>query len=249
MIRAIIVDDEEKGQEILKSLIQKNCPEVLVLAVAGTADAGVEAIKKHKPELVFLDIEMPGGNGFTLLEKAKNFDFDVIFTTAYSQYAIKAIRFSALDYLLKPISPDELKVAVGRIGDKAGSGHGTKANVDTLLSNIKEPKPGRIVLPNSHGAEYVQVSDIVRCTADGNYTSVVLITGKRILVAKTLKDYEELLSDHGFCRIHHAHLINMKHIRRYIKGEGGTVELSDGSSVEVSRRKKSEFLEQLARSK
>lgn len=245
MIRAIIVDDESRGREFLKSLLVKYCGNVDVVAIEISAESGAEAIKKHKPDLVFLDIEMPGGNGFTLLEKTRDYNFDVIFTTAYSQYAITAIRFSALDYLLKPINSDELKTAVAKVEDKLSSQTTSRKNVDTLLSNINEKTPKKIVLPNVHGAEYVALDEIVRCTADGNYTLVVLVSGKKILVAKTLKEYEELFAEENFCRIHHAHLVNLKHVKRYIKGEGGQVELSDGTSVEVSRRKKSEFLERL----
>lgn len=245
MIRAVIVDDESKGREFLKTLIGKHCPGVEIVANANTAASGAEVIRKLNPDLVFLDIEMPGGNGFTLLEKTRDQNFDVIFTTAYSQYAIKAIRFSALDYLLKPINPDELKAAVEKVEEKFSSKSTTRKNVDTLLSNIDENIPKKVVLPNVHGAEYVILDEIVRCTADGNYTLVVLTSGKKILVAKTLKEYEELFAEENFVRIHHAHLVNLKHVKRYIKGEGGQVELSDGSLVEVSRRKKTEFLEKL----
>lgn len=245
MIKAIIVDDEAKGREILRALLSRTCKNVEVVATANSAESGAEAIRKFHPSLVFLDIEMPGGNGFTLLEKTKDQNFEVIFTTAYSQYAIKAIRFSALDYLLKPINPEELKAAVDKVEITQSTKVGNRRNVETLLSNIEEAAPKKVVLPNVHGAEYVLLDDIVRCSADGNYTLVVMTNGKKILVAKTLKDYEEMFAEENFCRVHHAHLVNLKHVVRYIKGEGGQVELSDGSTVEVSRRKKTEFLERL----
>ena len=245
MIRAIIIDDEPKGREILKNLLTKNCHNVEIIATANSADSGAEAIRKFRPDLIFLDIEMPGGNGFQLLEKTSDLDFDVIFTTAYSQYAIKAIRFSALDYLLKPVKPEELRDAVGKVEKKLSSQTTSRQNVDTLLSNIKENLPKKVVIPNATGAENVLLDDIVQCSADGNYTNIFLKGGKKILVAKTLKDYEELFSDENFARIHHAHLVNLKHVKRYIKGEGGSVEMSDGSVLEVSRRKKAEFLEKL----
>jgi two-component system LytT family response regulator len=246
MIKAVIVDDELKGRETLRTLIQKHCTGIEVLGMAESVASGVLLIRSVTPDLVFLDIEMPGGNGFDLLDKLKDKNFEIIFTTAYSQYAIKAIRFSALDYLLKPINPEELKDAVSRVSQLLAARTSNRRNVDTLLSNLKESnEPKKLALPNTEGLAFVNLDEIIRCQADANYTGIFLTSGKKILVARTLKDYEELLSEDNFCRVHHAHLINLKHVREYIKGEGGVVLMSDGSRVEVSRRKKNEFIERL----
>jgi len=246
MIRAVIVDDELKGRETLRTLIMRHCKGIEVVGMADSVASGVTLIRNAAPDLVFLDIEMPGGKGFDLLDKVKDKNFEIIFTTAYSQYAIKAIRFSALDYLLKPVNPQELQDAVLKVAQLLSASTSNRRNVDALLSNLKENnEPKKLALPNTEGVAFVNLDEIIRCMADANYTGIYLMSGKKILVARTLKDYEELLSEDDFCRVHHAHLINLRHVREYIKGEGGTVLMSDGTRVEVSRRKKNEFLERL----
>ena len=247
MIKAIIIDDEKKAREILVGLVQRANADVEIVDQADSAEAAEAAIKKHKPNLIFLDIEMPFGNGFDLLEKIKPVDFEVIFTTAYDHYAIKAIRFSALDYLLKPIDLDELKGAIERVKEKIKTNSSLESRIENLISGIKNNnKPKRIAIPSLEGLSLLNVDEIIRCEADANYTRIFTTGGDTILVSKTLKEYDDMLSDHNFVRVHHHNLINMSHVQKYIKGEGGYVIMSDGASVEVSRRKKNEFLERLA---
>ena len=246
MIKAIIIDDEKKAREILLGLITKFCPNIEVVGQAESVDTAEEMVKKHKPDLIFLDVEMPFGNGFDLLDRLKPIDFDVIFTTAYDHYAIKAIRFSALDYLLKPIDPDELKVAIDRVEEKIANKNGIESRIENLLQGLKTNKPKRIAIPSLEGLSLVNVDEIIRCEADANYTRIFMQGGEAILVSKTLKEYEDMLGDYNFVRIHHHNLINMAHVQKYLRGEGGYVILSDNSQVEVSRRKKNEFLERLA---
>ncbi|MCB9446725.1 MAG: response regulator transcription factor [Flavobacteriales bacterium] len=244
--RAIIVEDEQKSADVLKKLVEKYCPEVELAGMATGVQDGVKLIQDVKPELVFLDIEMHDGTGFDLLQKVNAKTFDVIFTTAYIQYAIKAIRFSAMDYILKPIDADDLRDAVRRcLGRKDHSI--SDERFSTLLANLgNESRLKKIVVPEGDGMTFIGLSDIIRCESDGNYTYIILKGGKRIVATKTLGDYEDMLAEENFVRIHRSHLINLEHVSRYIKGEGGYVIMSDGSEVEVSRRKKAEFLERIS---
>ncbi|MCB0430350.1 MAG: response regulator transcription factor [Flavobacteriales bacterium] len=244
--RAIIVEDEQKSADVLKKLVEKYCPEVELAGMATGVQDGVKLIQEIKPELVFLDIEMHDGTGFDLLQKVNAKTFDVIFTTAYIQYAIKAIRFSAMDYILKPIDADDLRDAVRRcLGRKDHSI--SDERFSTLLANLgNESRLKKIVVPEGDGMTFIGLSDIIRCESDGNYTYIILKGGKRIVATKTLGDYEDMLAEENFVRIHRSHLINLEHVSRYIKGEGGYVIMSDGSEVEVSRRKKAEFLERIS---
>ncbi|MCB0397480.1 MAG: response regulator transcription factor [Flavobacteriales bacterium] len=243
---ALIVEDEQKSADVLQKLIERHCPNVNIVGVAGGVNEGLELIRTKKPQLVFLDIEMHDGTGFDLLQKVDSKSFDVIFTTAYIQYAIKAIRFSAMDYILKPIDADELTEAIDRCTQRKVHAVSDE-RFNTLLANLgNESKMKKIVIPEGDGMTFVGLSDIIRCESDGNYTFIIMTGGKRILAAKTLGDYEEMLSDENFVRIHRSHLINLEHVNRYIKGEGGYVVMSDGSEVEVSRRKKAEFIERIS---
>lgn len=244
MIKTIIIDDEPRGRDTLKTLLTKHCPDVSVSGEAASVVEGFKLITKEAPDLVFLDIEMPGNNGFDLLEMFSSIPFKVIFTTAYDKYAIKAIKYSAMDYLLKPIDIDELKEAVSRIETKKDLG---QAKYEALLNNIKsDNKRKKVAIPDIEGLIFVFIDEIVRCESDSNYTYIYLINKKKITASRTLGDFEELFSEENFFRVHRSHLINLDHLKKYIKGDGGFAVMADDSRVEVSRRKKPEFLEVLA---
>lgn len=247
MIKAIIVEDEASGRNTLLKMLEDFSSRIYVAGTAESAQAGIKLILEHKPDLVFLDIEMPYLNGFEMLEQIPERQFDVIFTTAYDQYAIKAFRFSATDYLLKPYEMDELDDAIKKIEQKRFSGNRNPEEIDVLLRNIRELKKNsnRLALPTSDGLIFVEVKRIIRCESDTNYTRFFIEDAKPVIVSRTLREFEELLDTHDFIRVHHSHLVNINHIKRYIKGEGGVVIMSDNSEVEVSRRKKDIFLSRL----
>lgn len=247
MIKAIIVDDELGARESLSKMLEKNCKQIEIVAKVDSMLSAYEAINKHHPDLVFLDIEMPNGNAFDLLEKFKEIDFHIIFTTAYDHYAIKAIKFSAVDYILKPIDPEELVQAVKRLETTIGQKTSLNSQFKTLLSNVKPGnKLKKVGIPDGDGLVFINLSDIIRCDSDGNYTFFILTSGKKIIVSRTLGDYEQMFADDNFFRIHRSHLINLEHVKKYIKGEGGYVVMTDNSQVEVSRRNKNDFLEKLS---
>jgi two-component system, LytTR family, response regulator len=246
MITAVIVEDETKSREVLETLVKTNCPDVQVIATADSVASGVELIRKVNPKLVFLDIEMADGSGFDLLEQLSQAGFDVIFTTASDQHALRAIKYSAIDYLLKPIDGDELKAAVEKIVKKQ-SGNDNLENLKFLLQNFRMPSEQytKITLPTGNAYEIVNVKDIIRCEADGSYTSFFLENKKKLLVSASLKHYEDLLPENDFIRVHHHHLININHVVRYLKTDGGYAVMTDGSQIEISRRKKDAFLQRL----
>lgn len=247
MIKAIIIDDELGARESLSKMIEKNCKQIEIVAKADSMLSAFEAITNKEPDLVFLDIEMPNGNAFDLLEKFKTINFNIIFTTAYDHYAIKAIKFSAVDYILKPIDPEELVIAVKRFEDKIGKGETLDKQFKTLLSNVRpENKLKKVGIPDGDGLIFINLSDIIRCDSDGNYTFFILTSGKKIIASRTLGEYEQMFAEDNFFRIHRSHLINLEHVKKYIKGEGGYVVMSDNSQVEVSRRNKTDFLEKLS---
>lgn len=244
MIKAIIVDDEKKFSDSLNEMITEIFQDKLVvLARCKSVKEAVHAIKIHRPHLVFLDIEMPPGNGFQVLEQIEDKNFEVIFTTAFDQYAVKAIKFSALDFLLKPFGVDDLSAALKRYDEKTLKDK-TQKQYEVLLHNLKNVSdPARkIALPTLNGFSVVSLSEIVRCQADNNYTDFHFTNKTKNVISKPLKEFEELLEEHHFFRVHQSHLINLRHVVNYTKGEGGTVRMSDGSEIEVSRRKKDEFL-------
>ncbi len=247
MIKAIIVDDELGARESLSKMLEKNCKQIEVIAKVDSMLSAFEAITNKEPELVFLDIEMPNGNAFDLLEKFKHINFNIIFTTAYDHYAIKAIKFSAIDYILKPIDPEELINAVKRFEEHRGQKDSLDKQFKTLLSNVRpENKLKKVGIPDGDGLIFINLSDIIRCDSDGNYTFFILTSGKKIIASRTLGEYEQMFADDNFFRIHRSHLINLEHVKKYIKGEGGYVVMTDNSQVEVSRRNKTDFLEKLS---
>lgn len=246
MIKALIIDDEEKSGITLKNLITMYCPAVEVTGLCSSVKSALKAIEKQMPDLVFLDVEMPFQNGFALLDELKPPPFEVIFTTAYNHYAIKAIKYSALDYLLKPVDSDELKQAVEKIALKRLAPARTAPDFEALLANLKiKGNNARIAVPTFDGLQMISAGEIVKCLADESYTHITLTSKAKITVSRPLKEYEELLSDLNFFRVHNSCLINLAHVVKYIKGEGGQVVMCDGSSVEVSRRKKNDLLAKL----
>jgi two-component system LytT family response regulator len=247
MLTAVIVEDEKRSRESLNGLLKLYCKNVTVVAQADGVKSGIEAIEKNKPDIVFLDIQMPDGSGFKLLESIKNLDFGIIFTTAYDQFAIKAIKFSAIDYLLKPIYPDDLVEAVDKAEKKALSLR-SHENVEVLLENINKPEKDlpKIVLSTAEKLHVVNVKDIIRCESDNYYTRYFFTDGKKLLISKTLKENEELLSGYNFIRPHKSHLINVLYIKSYDKHDGGFINMTDGSVVPVSRRKKEKILETIS---
>jgi two-component system LytT family response regulator len=247
LIRAIIVDDEKKFSDALNNMISEHFHDkITILAKCKSVNDAVHSIKIHQPDLVFLDIEMPPDNGFQVLEQIGEKNFEVIFTTAFDQYAIKAIRFSALDFLLKPFGTDELTESLKRYEEKMLN-QKTQKQYEVLLYNIKAVSDSqkKIALPTLTGFEVVSLGDIVRCESDSNYTMFFLKSKSKILVCKPLKDYAVLLEESGFFRVHQSHLINVQFIKNYSRNEAGTIMMTDGSEVEVSRRKKDEFLKRM----
>ncbi|MFI5149472.1 MAG: LytR/AlgR family response regulator transcription factor [Bacteroidia bacterium] len=246
MISAVIIEDEKKSRELLESLVTKHCPDVQLLGSADSVESAVELIRKTKPRLIFLDIEMPDGSGFDLLKALGDLTFEVIFTTASDRYAINAIKYSALDYLLKPIDSEELKAAVQKIMEK-DKNLSPVENLKFLLQNFRkgDEQYSRITLPTGNAYEIVNIKDIIRCEADGNYTSFFLNDKRKMVVTMGLKHYEDLLPQNDFFRIHNHHLVNVNHVSRVLKEDGGYAIMSDGSKIEISRRKKDSFLERI----
>jgi two-component system LytT family response regulator len=234
-IKALIIDDEDKGRETLINFIGKYCDSVEIIGEASSVVTGFKQIQKLAPELVFLDIQMQDGTGFDLLEMLPEKNFHLIFVTSYDQYALKAFRFSALDYLLKPVDPDMLKEAVDKAAKEIGS---SEQNEKFEILSSNKDSFEKIALPSSEGVRFVKISTIVRCESDSNYTRFYLDNKEKILVSKTLKEFDELLTPLHFYRTHKSHLVNLHFIDKYIPGEGGYLILEDGSHIEVSRRKK-----------
>lgn len=245
-MRTIIIDDESKSRKTLQALLESFCPEVEVVAEAHSVASGLEAIRDHKPDLVFLDIEMPSGSGFELLEAIPHPNFQIVFCTAYDQYAIKAFKYSALDYLLKPIDPDELVRTI----NKARSQDAFKSNMvrlNVLVENLKQHEVQRkkLLLKGQKASEVVTLKDILYIEASVSYSQVHLAEGRIVVSSNNLKTYEDMLEEFQFFRIHKTWLVNLNHIQRYEKQDGTSVIMSNGEKLEVARRKKDQLLERL----
>ena len=245
MITATIVDDEPYSCESLVTLLERYCPEVKVLDICYSAASALKSINEQKPQLLFLDIEMPHMNGFEMLEKLPDIDFELIFTTSYDQYAIKAIRFSALDYLLKPIDQDDLRKAVQKVINNRN--HDSEQQIKILLQKINHPAiaVNKIAIPTMEGLQMIFVESIISCAADRNYTVIMLKNGQKIIASRTLKELEEMLEDYSFTRVHHSYLVNLNEVDKYIKGEGGYLLMSNGTNIDVSRSRKEFLLKKL----
>jgi two-component system, LytTR family, response regulator len=247
MIKAIIIDDEQHCINRIEHILREYClNEVELTGSFETVDAGLAAIKKLKPQLVFLDVEIHDKTGFDLLKQIPDIDFEVIFTTAYDKYAVQAFKFSAIDYLLKPVDADELQQAINKLKEKFSKTEMSQ-KLDTLFHNLKTIKDGskKICVPVLNGLIFLNVNEIIRCESNINYTTLFIKDKQKILVAKTLKEFEELLSEYNFFRVHNSHLINLDYIKSYNKGKGGSVSMTDGSEIEVSTRRKEDFLKRL----
>lgn len=242
-LKAIIIEDEEASRNVLKSYLSNYCKNVSLIGEASNIIEGEQLIKNNKPHLVFLDIEMPFGNGFDLLDKLDEIDFEVVFITAYSNYAIRALNLSAAYYLLKPIDIDELVSAVDKVTDTIQNRE-EFSNTQILAENLKAVtnKDQKIVFPQMDGFEVVQISNIIRAEASDNYTTFYLVGGKKYLLSKTLKYYEDMLVGLGFFRSHKSHLINIMHVLKYIKGKSGQAVMSDESIALVSSTAKKDFI-------
>lgn len=245
MIKAVIVDDEPYSCESLATLLERYCPGVKVADICYSGPDALIAIKEQQPQIVFLDIEMPKMNGFELLEKLPEINFEIIFTTSYDQYAIKAIRFSALDYLLKPVDREELQKAVQKVMQKQNQQ--LPQQLELLLQKINKPTTGiqKIALPTMEGLQMVAIDSIISCASDSNYTIFLLKNKEKLIASRTLKDIEELLTEYSFIRVHHSYIVNLSEVNKYIKGEGGYLIMSDNSNIDVSRSRKEMLLKKL----
>ena len=243
-MRTLIIDDEPKSRETLLTLVQNYCEGITVAGTAANITDAAGLIETVSPQLVFLDISMPGGTGFDLLKALPLINFEVIFVTAYDKYGIEAIRANALDYLLKPVSIEELKDAVAkarlRIEQKQTAG-----NISSLLKLVDEKinQPYKVSIPVGDGLIFVSTTDIVCLVADGSYTRLMLKDNRKLLSSRNLKEYEDILPSSGFIRVHHSNIINIEHVRQYHRGEGGHVVMTDGTEVMISKRKKKDFLD------
>jgi two-component system LytT family response regulator len=247
MIKAVIVDDEQHCINRLEGMIRDYCRQtVQIIGTFNTVETAISGIEELKPDLVFLDVQLHDVTGFDLLSRIPYIDFEVIFVTAYDNYAIKAFKFSAVDYLLKPVDPDDLLRAISKL-QRVLEQQDLSNKFSTLLHNLKAGNPAtrKITIPTSKGLVFLPIDDIIRCEASINYTTIYLKDKQQLMVAKTLKDFEDILSDYQFFRIHNSHLINLNYIKTYHKGKGGYVVLSDNTSLEVSTRRKDLFLKKI----
>jgi two-component system LytT family response regulator len=246
MIKAIIIDDEQHCIDRIAMLLEKNSTtSIQLLAAAGSVKDGVESIKKYQPDLIFLDVQIQDGTGFDLLRACEKINFKIIFTTAYDRFAIQAIKFSAIGYLLKPVDEDDLADAVQKIKDTTVEHTSMMAGV--IENNLHQPlKKKKLTIPTGNELLFLNIEDIIRCHSDVNYTTIYKKDKQKIVVAKTLKEFEELLTEQNFFRIHNSDLINLDCIKSYNKGKGGSVVLNDGTELEVSTRRKDDFLKKMS---
>lgn len=248
-MKTIIVDDEQDSRDILSTYLTRYCPEVEIVADCADIEEAQKAIKKHQPQLLFLDIEMPFGTGFDLLEQIGEPDFEVIFVTAFSQYAVQAFNLSAARYLLKPVNIEELENAVAEVTKRIAAK--TKSNhTQVLLENLRvlNNQKQKLVLPLLDGLEVVRMSEILYCEAEDNFTNFHFTDGRKSMICRSLKHYQDLLSEFGFCRVHRSYMINLDYVKRYIKGKGGSVILEGGKEIIVSNNRKSDLISRIGRS-
>ncbi len=245
MIKAILIDDEAKARRILEALLKEYCTDVEIVATAADVPSGVIAINQHKPDVLFLDVEMPGYTGFQLLDFFRDIDFDIVFTTAHSDYAVQAFRVSAIDFLLKPIQISELIAAVDKV--KAKQGH-NKERLTVLKENFKDNAVKKLALPVAEGLLFADTDTLTHLEADGAYTHFHFEDGKKVIVSKKIKEFEEALTQQSnFFRTHRSYIVNLKKIKQYVKQEGGYVLLENDIQVPLARERKDEFLQVIER--
>ena len=242
MLRAVLIDDDESNLSSLGEKISNHCKQVQIIARCDNPEDGIRAIDELKPDIVFLDIEMPQMNGFVMLQQLTNKDFELVFVTAYDHYAIKAIRSCALDYLVKPVEVEELKAAVAKAAELRNK-TSSSSQLDLLLDHLQKKQPKLLTIPTSDGLQFINIEDIIYLEANDNYSNIHLSTNQKFLVSRTLKDFEELLPADIFIRIHHSSIVNKFYVDKYIRGEGGQVVMRNGNVLDVSKRKKSGFLQ------
>lgn len=245
MIKAVIIDDERSSQLTLSEMVTEFCDGIEIHGIANSVEEGVELIRKFKPDLVFLDVEMPVHNGFKLFDYYEELEFHVVFTTAFQKYAIQAFKFSAVDYLLKPIDLEDLRAAILKVSERKESDR-SKEKLRILKENLNNVFR-RLTLPTMEGYHFVELKDIIRCESHNNYTFFYLTNGKKILVSRTLKTYSQLLEDHQFFRINRSDLINLNHIDKVGREKSPSVTLSDTTVLNVSIRRKEAFLKEIER--
>jgi len=243
-MRAIIVDDEKRARNYLRGILEDQFKKIEIIGEADGVEAGIKLVNELKPELVFLDVQMQDGTGFDLLAKIDRSKFHIIFISAYDRFAITAIKFSAVDYLLKPVESVDLGLALEKVNNTKITNE-VQNKLDLLLNNVN--KIEKIALPSLNGIEFVRIDNIIRCESDNNYTNFYLVSKEKIVVSKTLKEFEDMLERKGFFRTHKSYIINLSFLKKYIKGEGGIAVMEDGSEIPVSRRRKEEFLEVLSK--
>lgn len=244
LIRAMIIDDEQRGINALQRLLEVNCPNVSVVAVSTDTDEAARLIDQHQPSLVFLDIAMPEKTGFQFLNDLPDINFEIIFVTAHNHFALQAFHFSAIDYLLKPVETDLLKNAIKRVQTRLQN-QSSKRSLETLLFNTQQNRvlpDMKLCIPSLKGFQVVNIREIIYCEASSNYTNFHLTDGTVLCASKSIQEYEELLADAGLIRVHKSFLVNLIHIREYLRGEGGTILLTNQIEVEVSRRRKEQFI-------
>jgi two-component system LytT family response regulator len=245
MIKAIIIDDETHCINRLSDLLKEYCQNIYLAGSFTTVNEGISGILNLQPDFIFLDVQINNQTGFDILKEIREINFEIIFTTAYEKYAVQAFKFSALDYLLKPVDSDDLVRAVNKVNKKI-SGNEISQKIDILFHNLKNNSGSqKISIPTSDGIIFLDINDIIRCQSQINYSIIFLKNNQKITVAKTLKEFEELLSAHNFYRVHNSHLINLAYIKKYNKGRGGSIFMSDNSEVEVSSRRKDGLLKRL----
>ncbi len=241
-MNSILIDDEKLSLKTLSLVLERHCPDIHILRMCNSAAEGILAIHDLKPELVFLDIEMPGMNGFELLESLDEINFDVIFTTAYDEFALQAFKVSAIDYLLKPIDEEDLVASVQKVKDKQEH-RMSREHVELLITNLNSGSDfPKLAIPSLDGIEFVDVEDILHCVADRNYTIIHTKHGEKFIFSKTLKEIEKLLPSKYFFRTHQSHLVNLQHIKKYVRGSGGELVLSDGTHIRVAKAKKDSLM-------
>ena len=238
--KAVIIEDEERSTIVLQNLLETYCPDVEVVGNATSVQDGIKTVNALQPDILFLDVQIVGGTGFDILEKLNNTRVSVIFTTAYDHYALKAFKFSAIDYLLKPIDIDELKIAVKKVTAPNQQAE-DEFKIKNLLSNIKNPSEDPVLLVSTlEAVEFVRIREIIRCEAQGAYTQLILKDTKSVMVSKVIKEFEFLLQEYGFYRVHQSHLINLREVRKYIKSENYLL-MRDGAQIQLARSRKDDF--------